>query len=161
VDYKVRINTTWSAADSSDIVEITELERNATFRMACDNMFNFGGLILTFNPLKGIISIHPAIAAEVTVNGSQWNLQQQIYNRTNTYTALNGPGGLVGTWNHDEADERILTFEDNNRVPYATPLSSIFLRRYLVGNTSTYATYTENVGQKTVFENLVLTKIND
>jgi hypothetical protein len=157
----VRINTTWSAADSSDIVEITELERNATFRMSCDKMFNFEGLVLTFDPLKGIASIYPQYTADVEVSGIQYSLRQIILasNRSNAYGTLNGPGGLVGVWNHDNADERTITFTDNGRWGTYTA-ASIILRLY--SSAGVYVrNYTENVDQKVVFENLVLTKIND
>jgi hypothetical protein len=161
VDYTVRINTTWSAARSRDIVEIVELERNVTFRMTCDKMFNFEGLILTFDPLKGTASIYPLSIADVKVSEVQYGLRQIILavNRSSAYGTLNGPGGLIGAWNHDEAGERTITFVDNGRWGTYQG-ASVILRLYNVAG-AYVKNYTENVDQKVVFENIVLTKIND
>jgi hypothetical protein len=159
LEYTVRNGATWNNTRQDDTVEIVRLEQNATFRVTCDKMFNFEGLILTFNRLKGVVSFYPAIIADVEDDGI-YALRQLLLasTRSNPYGTLGGPGGLVGIWNQDEANERKITFTDNGS--WGTyEAASIILRCY-TGNTYV-KNYSKNVDNKVVFENLVLTKINE
>jgi hypothetical protein len=160
LEYTARIGAAWEATRRKDTVEIVQLEQNATFRMACAKMFNFEGLVLTFNRLKGSMSFYPMAAIANVVDGGNYDLWQILLasNRSNAYGTLGGPGGLVGIWNQDAAGERKITFEDNGAwVTYKA--ASIILRCY---TGTTYAkNYSSNVDNKIVFENLVLTKINE
>jgi hypothetical protein len=158
--YRVRINSSWSTVDSTDIVEIIELEQKVSFRMVCDKIFNFGGVTLTFDPLKGTVSIYPLHVTNLEIDGVQYGLRQIILadNRSNAYGTLGGPGGLTGVWNNDEDGRRIIEFKDNGQwVTYKG--ASIILRLYTTAGVYV-RNYTENIGQKVVFENLVLTKID-
>jgi hypothetical protein len=147
----------WSTAKSTDTVEFIQIKKSSTFRMACDKIFNFPGLIVNFNLASGVISLY---TRNTSVNSSGYDIRQCPYDTNAGYlnTSTTSSVGLIGVWNRDNGGERTITFVDNGVWGTYKP-DGILLRLFDESNVS-MGNYTGNTGGIYRFRTLVLTKID-
>jgi hypothetical protein len=114
LNHQPRTSSAWLTA-TMDTVEIVELKRNASYLVKCDKMFSFDGLILSFDPRKGIVSFYVNNVGSFINNNETYFIRQCAYDTQSGYFnyGLNGIIGLIGIWNNDENNERKIAFEDN------------------------------------------------
>jgi hypothetical protein len=153
LSYKGRNSSAWASTAAVDTVEVIMMVQNESFRMKCDKLFNPDGLILSFDPQKGNISLY---CFSVGIDDG-WDLRQVMYAVTDGYsysTVNSSLYGMLGVWNNDTGGERIITFQDNGKWQYKA--EGIILRSF---DGSTNRNYYGKAGFY-AFRDLVLTKIN-
>jgi hypothetical protein len=160
-------NLPWETSPSIATVNIVEQVYNESFLVQSDELFNFDGLILTFDPLKGTVAFY--IANVGSIPDMEYTIRQCFLGDTKPsgggylQGGLNTKYGYVGIWNSDENDERVITFQDNG-FWITRVIDSITLVPYDLSNTrrpAPGAYYRENVNNLVILRDLVLTKIND
>ncbi|MDR1985080.1 MAG: DUF4302 domain-containing protein [Prevotellaceae bacterium] len=156
LQYQPRNSSAWQTA-RMDTVEFVQIKKNSTLRMVCDKMFNFSGIIVNFNSLKGVISI---IGNNSAVHSSGYDIRVCPYATIAGYisTSITNGAGLVGVWNEDTGGDRIITFEDNKI--WGTYKADGILLRLMDSNGVSQGNYTGNIGGLYGFRNLILKKID-
>ncbi|MDR2286032.1 MAG: DUF4302 domain-containing protein [Prevotellaceae bacterium] len=152
-EWEMQYNGRSTSSLSTATVQISIKQKYRSFLLSCKEIFSFPGIVLTYNPQKGTISL---ISQRIEfISGGSNNIRVFAYGRSSGYYSTNiGSIGLDGIWNNDANGKKQITFVDN-KVWGTYKVDGILLQLYT--DNIYLNNFTGNAGGHR-FNNITLTK---